>query len=331
MARPTTSLPLAGLALAACALTPPRPVMTPPPDAAARDAAAVADAVTADAPSPACGTCPGGYAAEPSSPRLTSPKLDETSGVVESRRTPGVFFVHNDSGDGARLYAVNAEGALTAEYRLRNAGSDDWEDLAVGPCPAGTCVFLADTGDNDRARSQVTVYRVREPAPPRDAPAAVEREDVAWEALPFAYPDGPHDAETLLAHPATGDLYVVTKEPSGPSVVYALRAPHQPGVARTLERVAELRLPADAGQLVTGGDLHPCAPRLLLRTYLRLYEYELPPGEPFDRVFTVEPRRLPVLPERQGEAAGWRADGRGYVTVSEGVGAALNRYGCERP
>jgi len=273
----------------------------------------------------ACGAC-AEFVAVPNPVTVHPDALDEVSGVVESRRTPGVLFLHNDSGDSARFFALGADGRKVGEYHLRGATAIDWEDMALGPCPAGRCVYFGDIGDNDTARAEGTIYRVTEPAPADGADV-----DVAWDALPFRYPDGMHNAETLLAHPSTGDLYVITKVETGRSGVYVLRAPHAPGTTRTAERVAWLNLPADGGQLVTGGDLHPCGDRLLVRTYVRLYEYERPVGAPFEAMFEAVPRVVGYLPERQGEAVGWRADGRGYVTVSEGPRARILAFTCAAP
>jgi len=295
-----------------------------------RDAATLdlpPDALRAPAPDvpAACGAC-AEFVGVPDPVTVHPDALDEVSGVVESRRAPGVLFMHNDSGDGARFFAIGADGYKVGEYHLRGATAVDWEDIAIGPCPAGRCVYLGDIGDNNTVRAEPVIYRVAEPATTGDADV-----DVPWDALPFRYPDGIHNAETLLAHPTTGDLYVVTKVETGPSGVYVLRAPHPPGATRTAERVATLNLPAAGGQLVTGGDLHPCGDRLLLRTYVRLYEYERPVGAPFEALFAARPRVVAYLPERQGEAVGWRADGRGYVTVSEGGHARILAFTCAGP
>lgn len=306
--------------LAACGESPshhdagPSDLATRPPDADG--------AVTGDLP--ACSSC-GEYALVTRDATLTSNALDELSGIVESRRREGVFFVHNDSGDSARFFAIDTNGALLAEYRLRGATADDIEDIAVGPCGADACLYFGDIGDNAVARTSYVIYRVREP----EVTAANDPVEVTWDALRFRYPDGSHNAETLLVHPTTGDLYVVTKVERGLSGVYRLAAGSSDAGEAVLTRVAELTLPTSGGVLVTGGDLHPCADRLLVRTYLRLFEYVRPEGQPFEAIFGVTPRQVPVASERQGEAVGWRANGRGYVTVSEGTGAALHQYGCE--
>lgn len=309
---------------------------------ASRDAGvadARVDAVTVDATpdvapdvavKPACASC-GAYALEASTARVMGAQLTELSGIVESRRTPGVFFTHNDSGDTARFFAVDLQGRLLAEFTLDGATAIDWEDVAIGPCGAAQCLYFADVGDNAMSRSNYALYRVREPEVPAEPPATVRPTAVPWERLPLRYPDGAHNAETLLAHAATGDLYIITKVETGSSGVYRLPAAAQSTAETTLTRVATLDLPPSGAVLVTGGSLHPCEPRLLVRTYVKLFEYALPAGRPFEEIFTVAAREMPIRAERQGEAVGWRTNGRGYVTVSEGNAQALNLFGCERP
>ena len=81
------------------------------------------------------------------------PELPEESGVAVSRRVPGRLWTHNDSGE-AVIFALDARGSVTARVRLTGASVEDWEAIAVGPCPAGSCVFVADIGDNDAQRKR---------------------------------------------------------------------------------------------------------------------------------------------------------------------------------
>ena len=49
--------------------------------------------------------------------RLDDPSLDELSGMAASRRHPGLYYAHNDSGDGARIYVLDETAALVeAEF-----------------------------------------------------------------------------------------------------------------------------------------------------------------------------------------------------------------------
>lgn len=297
-----------------------------PPDVPA-DASVSADAsLGADAGAPSA--CARSTALD-DAPALSSPLLSEVSGVVESARRPGVFFVHNDSGDSARFFAIDDTGALRAEYRLTGARAVDWEDLAIGPCDEGTCLYLGDIGDNGLNRDDYRVIRVAEPEVP-DAPAGAPIE-LAWTALPFRYPDARHNAESLVADPATGDLYVITKVERGLSDVFRFPRASHGAATQTLARVGSLPLPPSAGVLVTGASVSPGGRALLVRTYLKLYLYERGETDPFAALFAATPQEVAVRAERQGEAVTWRRDGRGYVTVSEGVGARLNRYRCDDP
>jgi hypothetical protein len=282
--------------------------------------------VEGDAPRSACGAC-----VTPAEPEtvgtVTSSDLDEISGIAESRAQPGVYFIHNDSGDSARFFAMDGAGTLRATYRLDGAGSVDWEDIASGPCPGGRCLYLGDIGDNAEARSVYTVYRVAQPVV---ADGTAARVDVPWERFDFVYPDGAHNAEALAVRPDTGDVYVITKVSTGASTVYRFPLPLQAGATATLVRVGALALPTTGDPLVTAADLHPCARRLLVRTYTRLWEFSLADDAPWEDLFRATPQRVLVQTETQGEAVGWHADGRGYVTISEGRAQGLHDARCPR-
>ena len=64
---------------------------------------------------------------------------------------------------------------------------------------------------------------------------------VPWERLPFEYPGAVKwNAETLLVHPQTGDVYVVNKLPAGnASTVFKFPQPLTPGVKATLAETYE--------------------------------------------------------------------------------------------
>src|SRR6266851_3388499 len=96
---------------------------------------------------------------------IQDPAINESSGIVASRTTPGLYWTHNDSGDGPYIYAFDEHGARRGTWRVRGAAAIDWEDIAAGPGPqAGTSyLYIGDIGDNEGRRAEITVYRVREP------------------------------------------------------------------------------------------------------------------------------------------------------------------------
>lgn len=281
---------------------------------------------TEDTPRSACGVC-----ATPAEPEtvgtVSSPDLAELSGIVESRAQPGLYFVHNDSGDTARFFALDTNGTLRGTYVLDGATAVDWEDIASGPCPAGQCLYLGDIGDNGGTRPRYTVYRVTQPVFGAGPAAQV---DVPWERFDFVYPDGAHNAEALAVRPDTGDVYVITKVSAGASTVYRFPLPLRADAPATLVRVGALALPTTGDPLVTAADLHPCARRLLVRTYTRLWEFSVADDAPWEDLFRATPQRVLVQTETQGEAVGWHADGRGYVTISEGRAQGLHDARCPR-
>ena len=85
---------------------------------------------------------------------LASPGLVETSGLAASRVHPNVLYAHNDSGDSARIFVVGTNGAAQGVVSVTGAPAVDWEDIAVGKCPSGSCVFVGDIGDNDKVRDE---------------------------------------------------------------------------------------------------------------------------------------------------------------------------------
>jgi len=253
--------------------------------------------------------------------------LFELSGLAASRHHPGVLYAHNDSGDYARFFALDNEGGIVAEIDLKGAIDTDWEDMAMGPCATGSCIYLGDIGDNHLTRTEYAIYRVPEP---ETLPSDGRTLSVNYERFPFVYPDGAHNAETLLVHPSSGRLFVITKVGGVPSTVYEMPLPFKADQATTLILVTTVSVPAKAG-VITGGDFHPCAERLLLRTYAALYELSNLPGAPLEALFAAAPVQVPALIEAQGEAVTYAADGRGYFTGSETVAGAtstLNFTSC---
>jgi hypothetical protein len=288
---------------------------------AATDAGAAADAAIGfDVGAPAlCAT----YAEPVLAGTVAEPALTELSGLAASRRNPGVYYAHNDSGDRARFFALAGDGAALGELVLTGATATDWEDLAVGPCPTGWCVYLGDLGDNSAARTSYAIFRVPEPA----IAGPVGTVEVSFERFPFVYPEGAHNCETLVVHPVTGDVYTVAKNDSTPALVHRYPPPLDAATTVTLETVGEVTIPT-GGLLITGGDIHPTGARLLLRTYDHLWEFRADAGADFAAVLAATPLSVPVASETQGEAVAYTVDGRGYVTSSEGASPPLHRVDC---
>jgi len=286
------------------------------------------------APANHIGVDSSGYGAPVHLVNLENQDIKESSGIAASRRNANIFWTHNDSGDGPFIYAFDRQGKHRGVWRVAGARAIDWEDMAVGPGPrrGQSYLYLGDIGDNSKERDQITVYRVAEPRiTPKDSSSTAQkpRETGAADVIRLKYPDGKYDAETLLIHPLTGDLYIITKVRGAPARVYKLRAPAPKSGVTPLSYVGELRFPNQFQGFITGGDISPDGHRVIISDYLGACELILPGkrGIAFDEIWKQSP--LPVdiggFPgvRRQGEAICYRADGLALLATSEGLPCPL--------
>ncbi len=230
---------------------------------------------------------------------LDDPRLAEVSGLVDG---PEGLQVVNDSGNPSTVFRLDGE-CTAVGLRAVPIDGRDVEDLARS---ADGTLWLADTGDNARRRSSVAVLRV-DP----DGGQVITR---------LAYPDGAHDAESLLM-PADDRPVIVTKDLGGPSGVYVADEPagEEPVLEpRPLRRAGEVVVPGEAltsvgaGSL-TGGAVSADGRVIALRTYSDAWLYAAPGGtaraEDVVAALAGPPVRVPLPGEIQGEAVAFTPDG----------------------
>jgi hypothetical protein len=249
--------------------------------------------------------------------QIVDERVGESSGLVASRRDPGRLWTHNDSDTPPMLFCVEADGTSCGGWTVAGATNVDWEDIAAGPGPdAGVrYLYIGDIGDNTQSRADVVVYRVVEPtvtASDRDGTTATTAPATA---IRLRYDDGPHNAESLMVHPVTGDIYVVVKE-VGDSTVY--RAAPGDGI---LTRVGTLGLGLFG--LATGADISPDGRRVAVCTPVGGYELTLADGAPFDSIWDGEARPVTFPALDQGEGIAYRLDGDALFVSSEGYPSPL--------
>jgi hypothetical protein len=294
------------------------------PDAAVATDGATSDGAAADAG--ACTPCTS-YAEPTVHAELQVTALSALSGIAASWRNPGVLFAHNDRAR-ADVYALAPDGSLRAQYSLPGAEPIDVEDIAVGPCPTGTCLYLADVGGNVSQRTEYAILRTEEPSVPSSGTA--EPSAVAFDRLRFEYDDAANrNAEGLLVDPTTGAIYVVTKVADGqPSDVYALPDPPLTDALNVATKVADLPVPRAGDMAASAAAAHPCGTGFLIRTYNAVYEFRIPAGAPFADAFAVAPATVPAASETQSEGISYLPDGRGYLSSGEGEGAPIYQTLC---
>lgn len=254
--------------------------------------------------------------------------LTESSGVAVSRRHDGLLWTHNDSGDDPLLYATDLAGRNRGAYRIRNAEAEDWEDIALGPCPSalGSCLYVADTGDNRQRRPYAVIYILPEPDPPASAARSPAR--LTARGVRVTYPDRPHDVEALAVHP-DGTVFLVTKGRTGPVLVYRIaRADLRDTVTARLTDTLAIVPQLGLGRLVTGAAFSPSGARLAVRTYTQVFFYRLegPRLRQDGPTCWLGPR------EPQGEGVDF-LDEENLVLTSEGVmgrPGVISRVRCPR-
>ncbi len=243
-------------------------------------------------------------------------ELDEVSGIVASRRYPGILWVHNDSGDKARIFALTSAGQTVGEVLLNSVKAEDWEDITLGPGveKSADYIYIADIGDNRAVRDVKTIYRIEEP----NVNLLKTRKTLTideFDKIRFRFPDGSRDAETLMSDPKTGDLYIVSKRESRVGL-YVLPFPQN--TSRITEAKFLIRLPITQ---VTGGDISPSGKNILLKNYLQIFYWQRPDQKSVSESMQNFPSFLSYNEEPQGEAICFSADEDGYFTLSEKSGS----------
>lgn len=252
---------------------------------------------------------------------LQNPDIIELSGIAASFRFDDVIYAHNDSGDSSRFFAIDSTGKDLATFEVEGAANEDWEDIARAPCAAGECLYIADIGDNELARTSYSIYLVEEPA-------SIEpgTHTLASKRMEFTYPDGQVNAEVILVHPTTGEVTIVSKAEIGPASIFELGtiSADDDIVAK---KVGEFE-PPDGSSKFTGGSIHPDGTGILLRTKSRLFHYPMTIEQTAAEALGGEACQLELAVETQGEAVTWLRGGAGIVTIAESRGAAVNVASC---
>jgi len=287
-------------------------------------------------PVPPLMACGGAYHSPKAVGQLPATILAEVSGIAISTVHADRLWMHNDSGDAARLIALSTDGKLRGELHLKGVKNTDFEDVATSRCPGSVqgCLWVADTGNNLIVRDTFHVHLVPEPAMdgPLDVPVVQPVKTLA-----FRYPEEAVDSEALVVAADGLRFWTIEKTDRPVSRIYEYAAPYQPGQVVEMMEVGRLPVPGVPvrfGQLISGADLHPTGTRLLIRVYSGVYEYRLPAPWDLTGLDSLTPLRVVAGPftEPQGEAVAYDAAGLGLWTVSEdrtGVGRQpLHHYAC---
>ena len=259
--------------------------------------------------------------------------LPEISGCAASRLAPGRLWLHNDSGNAAELFAVDAQGRLRQRVAIDGVPAIDWEDLAAFVWRGQPYLAIADTGDNFAIHAERSIVLLPEPGDGvTQTPAA--------RTIRFRYAQGPRDLEAVAVDAAAGQILLLEKR-RPPATLYALQldgpdvqvaqplarlADWWPEPATPIETLDQQRYRAAA----TAMDLSPDGRRLAVLSNTHWALFERASHEGWASVLARAPRAVGRLPRRTlavhdtiFEALCWDADGRGLWISGERLPAPL--------
>jgi len=260
--------------------------------------------------------------------------INEMSGITHSQQWPGVYWVHNDSGDDARIFALDEYGKniipASAQRRyftevqergkrawrgftIESARNRDWEDITNND----GVLYIADLGNNSNRRRNLMLYRLPEFDPSSSYPST----EVI--AIPVRYPDQQQfpaekwhfDSESLFA--ADGKLYLITKHR-----VAKIQRSSEPGAklyrldTEFTDRDNILTYISSHAELTsaTGAELSPDGQTLAVVSYNALWLFDRP--DTGDDWLASESKKIPLRASvfRQVEAVSWIDNDRLILT-----------------
>lgn len=257
------------------------------------------------------------------------PDIVECSGITSSHKLKNVMWVHNDSGDTGRVWAVNTRARVLGEYKFTTDAVKDCEDIAFGPGPDPDkdYVYVGDIGDNSKNRAAIYIYRFAEPAI-NENQVRTDKVLSGVEKITFKYGDGnAHNCETMFVDPVSGDLFLVIKDwwfagdKHHQSDVYLARAASlKNGATVTLQKVTSICTKVDSAYMVpaTGADISKDGHWIVVRNQDEGFLWYRSTGVSVEDTFkanNVAPGRVPVT--ALGEAITFAGDGSGVYHKPE--------------
>lgn len=265
---------------------------------------------------------------------LENDQIHESSGIALSTRDDAVLWTHNDSGDSARIFALDLQGRHLAEVAIEDATFRDVEDITSFKKDGKSWLLIGDIGDNLSRHNSCTLYLIEEPTvgtvgAPASTTVSVSR------TFEYRYEDGPQDCETLAVDPETNTIYLVEKNTfsvkDAVATIYELPWPHASNEdVLTAKAIGTMSFPVDMSPggaeseqfilfpfTTTAGAISRDGSRFIVLTYTVAYEYVRDEGESWADAFRQAPRKLPMPGRRQGESICYAADGQSLYLTSE--------------
>ncbi|OED43056.1 hypothetical protein AB833_04525 [Chromatiales bacterium (ex Bugula neritina AB1)] len=263
--------------------------------------------------------------------RIESPQITELSGMAVSNSRQKLYWAINDSGNEARLFAIDRAGKLIESHEV-DVRNRDWEDLSSYTDATGNWLMIADTGDNLKRRDQVHLHFLREPG------LNVSGQPLKPQhTLTLSYDDGPQNVESASVSVADRAIYLIAKASKGARLYSvpldaALSSEHlvatQVGAIQPLGWTRddpwwERLLVAGILQTPTAMDISPDETLAVVANYRHVYLYYRNETQSWPQALAAAPRIITSHRMAQSESVAFSADGRSVVVGSEGRHAPI--------
>lgn len=240
---------------------------------------------------------------------ITEKMMDEVSGIAASQKYPDHIWCHNDSGDKARLFLINAKGELVHTLYLDNVVNRDWEDIALfnDSATGKSMIYIADIGDNSAKYDYGLIYVLEEPTL-----NLLEKESKVTisKKLTFTYPEGPRDAESLMVDPANRDIYIISKREKNVGL-FQIPYPY-PNEKIVAKKITDLPY-----TYIVAGDIASDRSAVVIKDYNSIYHFSLVKDQKIEEALLAKPYLPPYIREPQGESICWSTDSKSFFTLSE--------------
>lgn len=235
---------------------------------------------------------------------ISTPILEESSGLVASAKNPNYFWTHTDSGGEPELYLIDTTGRIALTVKLENVKNRDWEDL----CLARGYLYIGDIGDNKAQKKRYFIHRIAEPVLDSLKTLAISKDSIT--TMGFTYENGARDAETLVYDFKVDELVIVTKRDES---AYVYSFPFEEGKNHEIQPLGQIGL-----TMFTAGDSNDKG-MLVLKNYRNIFVWPQDTGKSIaKRILQINPERIPYSEEPQGEAIAFDQLGN-LITTSEKV------------
>jgi hypothetical protein len=234
---------------------------------------------------------------------LDRQRIPEASGIVKSRRYPGIFWVHNDSGNPPLLFAIRRDGRIVRQFRLE-VPNIDWEDIAIDDQGH---LYLGDIGNNGGVLPVRGIYRIDEPDPAGASDRPLRASTATFYAFPakerfdaegLAYDRGRAMIVAKYFDRRPARLFTISLETPAPLI--------QPAQLNSVGTLPDFTEPATGAALSEQRDL------LAVCSYDVTRVYDHSGRAPWRLISEVRYQSQPI------EGIAW--DGRDLVLVAEGGG-----------